>query len=223
MSKSFAWSWSAYEAYELCPRKYYETRIAKSVQEGKSPQIIWGEQVHKALEDAVEIGKPLPESMLQFQPVLDKLLNTKGTVYTELKMAVTKAKEPTTFFSQLAWCRGVCDWLSINGNKAIALDYKTGKRKVGSQQLQLMALMILAMNKEVEEVFSGFVWLGDATRIDSGTFLRSDSEKLWSDFMPVVRQMEESFKNNFWPEKKNGLCKDWCPVVTCRYNGRKAI
>lgn len=221
MPMTFHWSYSAYESYSTCPRRYYETRIAKTVSEPTNDQQLWGVEVHKALELAISEGRPLPETLTQFQGLLTKLCAFPGESHTEHPLAVTNQFTPTPFDAADVWCRGIVDLLLIQKDKAIAIDYKTGRRKVDSKQLQLMAALVFANFSDIEEVFTGFVWLKENGKLDRGLFNRRDKIGLWEYFKPTVDKMQYSFAHNLWPAHRNGLCKSWCPVVSCHYNGMK--
>ena len=62
------WSYSSLNAWEQCPRRYHLTRIAKVISEPQTEATLHGNEVHKALENAV--GKALPgglEKVIQQQ------------------------------------------------------------------------------------------------------------------------------------------------------------
>ena len=214
------WSFSKMNDYETCPRRFYEVKVLKNYVEEKSEQIIWGEQVHLALENNVKDGTPLPENMRQFNYVAAMVAKAQGEKYPEISLAVNAELEPTAFDADDAWARGYCDIAIINGYKATALDYKTGKKKPQSPQLTLMSLLIFARFPEVEVVHSGFVWLQFKSTTPA-TYHRDEIPELWKPFYKTLRDMEWSEKNNIWPAKPSGLCEKWCPVKTCAHNGRR--
>lgn len=216
----FHWSFSTYDSYQTCPRRLNEIRFAKTVVEPESPHAQWGTEVHKALELGVKESTPLPASMEHLNSIIDTLKKTPGKVYTECQLAVSRDLDPVEFFSELVWCRGIVDFLAVNHGVAIALDYKTGKRKL-TKQLELMALLIFANFNSVEKVHTGFVWLKEGGKLDTDTFRRDQIPELWDSFRKTVNDMEYSFEMGLWPERQNGLCRQWCPVVQCKYNGKR--
>ena len=69
--------------------------------------MLYGTEVHKALEEYVRDNKPLAKNYAQFKAVLDELLAIPGEKYPEHKMALTVKKEPCDFDSADRWVRGV--------------------------------------------------------------------------------------------------------------------
>lgn len=211
------WSWSAYDAYNTCPKKFWHTKVARDVVEPAGEAALWGTRVHEALEYAVRDEAPLPEGM-PWGPLAAKLRATSGTIHCEMKLAIDKSLKPVAFDAEEYWQRGIVDFAAVNGKRAIALDYKTGRRKL-TDQLKLMALDLFAHNEELQEVYTGFVWLKEGSRIDQERYERKDVVALWRGFLPRLGQMAQSYELDLWPAKPSGLCRQWCPVTSCSYNG----
>jgi hypothetical protein len=110
----------------------------------------------------------------------------------------------------------------LNGNKALLLDWKTGKRKFDSSQLKLFAGLAFAHYPQVEIVFTGFVWLKEG-KIDKDTFTREDVPAIWQEFVPRVRRLERAYEEDKFPPKPSGLCSKWCPVPNrlCKFSGKQ--
>lgn len=243
MSKVIPFSYSSMSAYETCPKQYYETRITKQWKQAESPQMKWGNEVHKALENAVKYARPLPANMAQYQWALD-LVNARkntSTAHAEMAVALTEDLRPTGFWDTDAWGRGKIDILIEDDAKTTAFngDYKTGKTKPNSKQLELSTLMCFASYPTLEVVRTGFLWLPEPDlkkRITQKLYRRTDGdhvetldarggklvttiEDLWEPFRQVVAEMVWSERNNTWPAKPSGLCRAWCPVLSCPHNG----
>lgn len=210
-TKPVAWSYSALTSYETCPRRFYLTRISKQVVEPESEAIKWGNTVHKALELYAKDGQPPPEDLKSYTKYVDKLFTYEGKQIVEYRMAIDKAFRPTDFFAKDVWCRGIVDIGVIGDETAYLLDWKTGKRKVDSQQLALMTAMAFAHFPWVEKVVSGFVWL-KPKKFDKEVFTRDDISEIWNEFLPRVKRLEIAHAENKWEPKPSGLCKQWCPV-----------
>jgi hypothetical protein len=220
------WSWSTLEAYQTCPRAFYETKIAKNFKYPDNEQLIWGNEVHTALELRVGQAVPLPNNMLMYEPMATKLANAPGKIYCELETAVNSSLESCGFWDEDCWNRGYEDYVCVNGNKALTLDYKTGKVKPRSRQLDLSAMRIFAMFPEVDVVHSAFAYL-QFNKWVRGTFYRKDYNDTWASFYPLISDMIWSEENNAWPAKPSGLCKRsrragssymGCPVATCPHS-----
>jgi hypothetical protein len=228
MARIIPWSFSSWSAYQTCPRQYYELRIAKSIVEPPSKQIIWGNEVHKALENLVKVNKPVPDSMKHMVPIVDRVLAAPGENHAEMELACTSDLKPTGFWESNAWVRGKGDLVKINGTKAAAFDYKTGKRKPNSLQLDLMAILVFAKVPQVKSLSTCFLWFQEPSRPTIAAYRRDDVPKLLDQFTQGVADMEWSMKENVWPAKPSGLCRPnprtgfpGCPVVSCPHNGRK--
>lgn len=206
-----AWSFSSLSAFEQCPLRYKLTRVSKVVKEGATEATLWGNRVHKALEERVRDGKPLPALIAGYEPLAAKIAASPGEVIVERKVSVNAAFQPTEYFARDVWCRGVIDVAIIGTTSAVILDWKTGKRKDDLDQLKLFAGMAFAYHPELESVDTGFVWLKD-NAIDRETFTRDQIGEIWSTFMPRVQRLNLAFENDRWPAKPSGLCAKWCPV-----------
>ena len=75
------------------------------------------------------------------QPYVDSLINTSGNKYYEMKMALTADLEPCDFYDAEAWWRGIADFIAVTNQKALLVDYKTGKstRYADTKQLELLS------------------------------------------------------------------------------------
>lgn len=222
MAKKPAWSYSSLSSYETCPRKHYRTRVAKDIKEKESEAMKWGNQVHKALEDRVRDGKALPKTMQKWEPLVTKLLARKGEAIAEQQLCIDKTLAPTDWFGKGSWCRGIVDFTMLDGDRAMALDWKTGKPKTDHDQLMLFAALIFHHYPEIERVTTGYVWLAYGNKITTKTFHRSELTDIWRDYLPRVKRYEIAHNENKWEPKPSGLCRAWCPVVDCEFNGKNS-
>ena len=220
-----AWSYSALQLFETCPRKFQALRVTKEVKEPETEALRWGNYLHKQFEKYVEArGKyALPKELKQYVPLLDAIMGIQGEVYPEYSVALTAQLKPTTFFGSDVWTRGKLDVLVVGDEVAIVLDYKTGTPKADDTQVKLFCLYVFALFPQVKEVKAGYVWLKEGTRnpIDVSTYERSQQLDMWNELIPRIRMYEDAHEKNQWPERPSGLCKAHCPVVSCPNNGRR--
>ncbi len=219
MAKPVAWSYSALTSFETCPRRHYELRVAKSVTEPQSEQLRWGNAVHKALELRAKEDKPLPTGMTQWEPLMARLVAVPGWTLTESQYALTSDFQSTHWFGKDVWLRMVLDFGKMKDDKLLALDYKTGKVKPDTDQLKLFAAAMMQVYPDLEKVVTGYVWLKDK-KITKETFKRDQLADLWGAFIPRVNRLQAAHDNDKWPENPSGLCRAWCPVLKCQFNGR---
>ena len=208
-----AWTYSQLEKFENCPRQFYHVRVKRDVIEPPTEATLWGGRVHEAMEFRIKDGTPLPEGMTQWEGFATKIANMKGEKFCEVELALDANFQPAPW--KAAWTRGIADLLIINGNKAVNLDYKTGKRKL-THQLMLYAGYTFATYPQVDTVVTGFVWMRDK-KIDKETFTRDQVPMIWQTFIPKVRKLESAYERDAWPARPSGLCKGWCPVKTCEF------
>jgi hypothetical protein len=208
-----SWTYSQLEKFETCPKQFYHVRVARDVSEPPTEHIKWGEVVHKAMEERVMNGTPLPEGMEHWESIASKLANLPGEKYAEYKMNIDKSFNKSSW--REAWSRGIADLLVVNGDKAAVFDHKTGKRKV-TEQIMLYAGYTFAEFPEVDEVTTVFVWLKEK-KLDKEVFTRADVPKIWNEFLPRVTKLEKAYETDKWPAKPSGLCNGWCPVRSCTY------
>jgi hypothetical protein len=215
------WSYSSLNAFEQCPRRFHLTRITKQVKESQTSATIHGNEVHKALERAVEGSMALPQKYHGYQPIVDRLRAAPGKKVLEYKFGLTKDLRPAEFFGKDVWVRGVLDIGIIREKSALVLDYKTGKRKLDTDQLRLFALAGLSLWPHALRVNTGYVWLMP-DKLDSDVFTPADKSGLYQEFSTRVHRMEIAEKNNDWPARPSGLCRQWCPVghSLCEHCGK---
>lgn len=235
MARPFAWSYSALTSFETCPRRHYETRVAKTVRETEGAPLLLGNAAHKVLELRAKNGVPIPKIVQvtaadgttisqtskgweeMIQQILSRV-NDSTEVVTERQICLDDRFCETDWFSKTAWVRGVVDLGLIENSKALLLDYKTGKRKPDSDQLKLFSALAMHVWPKLERVVTGFLWLKTG-EIDKETYTRADIPDIWNDFLPRVRRIKQAFEKDNWPERPSGLCKNWCPCHTCPHNG----
>ena len=156
----FTWSYSALKQYQNCPKQYYEIKVAQNYTIIPSEKMIYGTEVHKALEDYVRDGVALVKNYERFKSVVDELIAIPGTKYPEYEMALTKDRKVCAIDDPGRWVRGIVDLLIVDGENAFIVDYKTGSNKYPDpKQLRLMALMTFAHFPEVQKIKGGLLFV----------------------------------------------------------------
>lgn len=235
MTAPLPWSHSAMSDFLNCPKQYYHKRVAKDVQDTQGEAALWGDQVHKFFEASIlaaygeEVeadiiwstlrlqGLDPTESFEVYRPYLDAVLALPhDTILPERQYAINRALTPCDWTAPDVWCRGIIDVLLLKGDKAYALDWKTGKRKPDSKQLKLFALLVFIHHPETNSVKTGFVWL-QTGETDYETYTRAQEAELWQEFLPDLARYTAAFRQDMWTPRKSGLCRGWCPVTTCEF------
>lgn len=205
-----AWSFSSLNDFENCPRSYQLKRVTKECTQVETEAMRHGTIQHEHLELRVSKKQPLPPELSWVETYIAKLENAGGELLAEQAVGLTKGLTPTAFFGADVWCRGKLDLTLRTPDKSVVLDWKTGRRKLNSDQLMLFAAFEFAARPEISEVRTGYVWLKDK-KMDTETYRRTDLPKVWGHFMPKVERMERAYETNKWPCKPSGLC-GWCPA-----------
>lgn len=211
------WSYSSLKTYLNCAKQYYEVKVAKNYVQKDTHHTVYGKEVHKALEEYVKNGTPLPKNYDYVKPVLNSLIDIPGTKYAEREMALTIDKEPCDFTAENYWVRGIVDLLITDGDTAYIVDYKTGNsRYADPKQLKLMALMTFAHHPEIEYIKAGLLFVLRNTFIPE-EYRREDIQKYWAAFHGDLERLKISFDMNMWPTNPSGLC-GFCPVSSCKFH-----
>ena len=220
MRMSLSWSYSSLSLYKQCPRKYHRLRIVKDIKEPSSQHLIYGNEVHKACEDYGKDGTPIPKKYAFAKPYVDKLLKAKGDKLFEYRMGLTEDLEPCKFFDKDVWWRGIADLVIVNGNKALLIDYKTGKsaKFADVHQLQLLSLALFAHFPELTTIKGGLLFLVSQEFVGA-TYTRDEIETGWDYWNKDVQRLSLSIEADVWNPYENFTCRNWCPVTDCEYNG----
>jgi hypothetical protein len=214
---SVKWSYSSLKDYANCPKQYNEVKILRNFTKKMTPQMLYGSEVHRALENYTKDRTPLPKNYARYQAPLDALLTIDGEVFPEYKMALDANKQPCEFSSKEYWVRGIVDFLAIAEDHAYIVDYKTGSNKYPDpKQLKLMALMTFSHFPEVNTIKAGLLFIAHNSFIDE-IYTRSQIDEMWKVFEADLQRLHLSTVNNTWQANPTPLC-GWCPVNTCNFH-----
>jgi len=222
MSKAAPWSFSRIKAFEQCPKQFYHEKVLKQYPFIQTDAMIYGNQFHKACEDYIGKGEPLPERFMYIKDALDKLNQRKGVKVCEQRLGVTANLEPCTFGARNVWFRGIVDLAILDEDSGIGwiIDYKTGKsaKYADKGQLELMALAIFAHYPKITSIRAGLLFVV-ANKLVKETYEVADRANLWEKWASNYATMEKAFEADVWNPRPSGLCKRHCPVTECAHNG----
>ena len=222
MSKAAPWSFSRIKAFEQCPKQFYHEKVLKQYPFIQTDAMIYGNQFHKACEDYIDKGEPLPERFMYIKNALDKLNQREGVKICEQRLGVTANLEPCTFSARNVWFRGIVDLAILDEDSGIGwiIDYKTGKsaKYADKGQLELMALAIFAHYPKITSIRAGLLFVV-ANKLVKETYEVADRANLWEKWSSNYATMEKAFEADVWNPRPSGLCKRHCPVTECAHNG----
>jgi len=219
--KPFKWSFTKLKNFRTCPKRHYHCDIKREFKES-SVHLDWGKTVHKALEMRLERGTQLPPVMDPYEPWAKKILSEVKTlgarIRLEQSLAFDKDFAPTEadWKNPNAWFVAKIDVLIIDGERAQAIDWKTGKVEPDSQQLALSAQCVFTHYPNIKEVTTSYVWLKHDTYTKE-VYTQASLLSMWNGLLPEVKQIEAAERAVDYPPTPNGLCREYCPVSSCPY------
>jgi PD-(D/E)XK nuclease superfamily len=223
--KPFAWSYSKLKAYEDCPRRYYETQIAKNYTDSTFDQT-WGNAVHAAIAQALRDGTDLPTKFHICQKWVNLVRQVEGELLVEddCQWAITRDFKPAAWFAKDVWLRCIADAVKLNFKlkypTAMVVDWKAGKSSnVDPVQLLLTSLMMLIQFPKLDRVMSLFVWLKEDHKTVQ-TVYRSEAADHWALLMPRIERLREATLKDHFPPQPGRFCRNWCPVKGCEFWGK---
>lgn len=219
---NYTWSYSSISLFQQCPRKYHRLRVVKDIVEPPQEHLMYGSAVHKAAEEFLRDGTPIPEKYAYIQPKIEPFKSLPGTLHCEYEMGLTRNLDPCGFRDKDVWFRGIADLLIINEDKARIVDWKTSKnsRYADKKQLELLSLLVFKHFPEVKKVQAGLVFLV-ADDLVPAKYEREVEAEAWQKWLGETHRLDQAFETDVWNPKPNFTCRGWCPVEDCEHNQRK--
>lgn len=219
------WSYSSLKTFQQCPKKYYHLKIAKDIQQEDTVHTIYGKEVHKAAEDYIKEGTPVPEKYAYILETLDALKAIPGDKYCEIELGIKKTSDgkynTCEFNDPKYWWHGIADLLIVNGDEAYLVDYKTSKnaKYADTKQLDYMAAAVFLKFPEVVTIKSALVF------VVSKEFVKKEHTSMFKlsylqSVEPDLKRLEGAIHSGIWNPVSGPLC-GWCPVKSCVHNKEK--
>lgn len=213
-SNKFVGTFTILSTYRNCPHQMFRCYIAKDLGPFvETPEIKWGNDVHKAFELRLKARKPLPVKMQRWESFCTPF--DKHEVHTELQMGVTKDGRSCDFWADDVWFRGKADVVLVQKDAAYVSDWKTGNPKYeDSLELRVLAVLLHAKFPHLKRICGSYIWLRD-DRVGTLHDL-SDTRATWFEMQTLMRDIEAKRPENAFEATRNGLCS-WCPVKDCEH------
>lgn len=190
----------------------------------KSDEANAGINTHKALEDRLIGNKPLPPAMMSAEPLAAsfKTKQQQGwSLHAEYKMAINYDYQPVDYWDKTGalFARNVADVICVppSGLSAVIVDWKDGKRRDKSVQLERISLFAFSFLPSVQTISAANVWLKEGKPGPSYTFKREQVPEMRANVQKVLERVENSHATGVWPENPGPLC-GFCHVKSCRFN-----
>jgi hypothetical protein len=222
MSVKYTWSYSSLDLFKQCPQKYYRLRVLKDVKDPPAEHLNYGLAVHKAAEDYIGKGVPIPEKYVAIlKTSLDRLNAMEGEKHCELRLGLTQGLEPCGFFAPDVWWRGVADLIIIKDDSAYVVDYKTGKssKYADTKQLELLSLAVFKHFPQVKKIKGGLLFVV-ANDLIKANYEQDKAGVYWTKWLEDTGRLEAAIASDVWNAKPNFTCRQYCPVHDCQHNGK---
>lgn len=217
--KPAAWSFSALEAHETCPRQYHETKVLKRYPFVETDEMRWGKTVHKAFENYLLYGSPLPADLKTHEEFLDAFKAQPGELAGEERLALNTQLQPCSYFGDDSiWYRGQVDARKRDRAAGFShvLDHKTGKVKNNYTQLVTFAIHEFMTQPDIHTIKAEYYWT-QIKGANGETYHREQLPELWGRLTPMLKRYSQGYLTDTWNPKQSGLCAGWCPVTQCEY------
>jgi hypothetical protein len=223
--------------FRQCPLKFKLKYLEKAANfkedASKSPHLVRGGNVHKALENYVikrRAGEEgIPVSSLQevesSKPLVNKLMEVYD-LHPEHQIAINDKFQLVDWFSNDAWFRVIFDLIGFGSNLLLG-DWKTGKLTDYSGtmaepgQLHYSALVGMAVWPQYNEVLTSYFYV-DHKHTHKEMFTRE--EHFDSLKKALIHEHNEVNSESTWAPCVNEYCK-WCQATKdqCSYSRKVVI
>lgn len=213
---TISFSYSLLDAEDSCPEKARRLFVTRDYKRAWTAAKDGGIDVHAALEARLKGKTPLPPQAQSYEPLVASI-ERRGSVETELPLAVDHQMRPTGFWEGSPFLRGKYDAVVRRPPLALIVDWKTGRSDFEKElQLEIGALLLFANDPAIETIAGMNVYLktGKAGRIYE--FQRAEISPRWAKLIHRMRKIEERDSAQKWEKRPGPLC-GWCPVKDCEH------
>lgn len=221
---AITWSYSSLKTFEQCPKKYYHLKVVKDVKDEGSEATLYGQELHKAAEDYLKDGTPIPPKFGYVQDTVDAIKKIPGEKHCELKLGVKrtdKGYEPCGFFDKDVWWRGIGDVVVVQDELAFSLDYKTSKnaKYADLKQLDILAAALFTHFPQIKKIKSALAFVVSNEFVHKEHFAEM-RDSYFAAFEPDLDRLATAQETGVWNTNTGPLCK-FCPVVSCEHNRKR--
>ncbi len=219
--QGFVFSPSNMSTYELCPRKFQGQSITKEIKWQATSQKSRGSLVHTGLDKAVRHGiqavSTWPEGVdpvYVTQQVNDtrRQVVSGAQMFIEHELTVNEQLKPTGWWDDDAFIRAKADLVVLptpqetSLTTANVIDFKTGKHwDKNNFQLRVEALLLYLIYQR--PIINYAYWYVDQGHTVEDTIDFRNGLHPVKDIIDLIKQMKQAIQDNYFPPKKNSLCK----------------
>lgn len=216
--KPLAWSHTALDTFENCPRQYHEVKVLKRWPFVDTKETVWGREAHKKFEHRLLYDTPLPPELQMHEEFLARFKALPGELAGEERIALDTNMRQCAYFAKdvQVWYRGQVDARKRDGSFSYILDHKTGKVKNDYTQLKGFAMWEFLTQPQVNEVRAEYYWT-QIRGTNGETYYREQLPEIIRFFAAKLHRYADAFLTDTWIPKQSGLCAGWCPVTDCEF------
>ena len=208
------WSAATLESFTMCPQRFYRTQVLKDVELLPTPSADYSNQFHEVLGQAL-VGNPFPKKLARFQRTVDLVRALPGEHSVLKTLAVDRQLHECSL--DKSWAKSTVDYMVVKGKEAVLFFWKTGQ-KAPSDANKLSAALLFCLKRECVVVSTYTFWLR-AGSIEKESFTRAQLPELLKGFVPAYKRLIDAHQTGAWKPTPCGLCKKYCKVKDCRFNG----
>lgn len=231
MTARMALSHSRLSDYNQCPKKFWHKYINKTPsfkEEGTSPHLVRGTNVHKALENYIiqknDNAADIPQSSLPevetTKPLIDKMFTEYNSVLPEAQVSINDQWKQVEWFSKVSYYRAILDMIAIRPDHILITDFKTGKFRDytpenGYGQLDMSAAIALNVWPDIPKVTTMYAYVDHKKRVTK-EYTQADKPRLIEWF---IKEHDKVNADTEFNPTANEHCK-WCPAtkLQCRFS-----
>jgi hypothetical protein len=200
------WGFSKLDVYRACPQKFAYQFIER-IPQASSAAMERGQKMHEDIESYLNGWKQeLMPSLATWQPALDKLKaqNFKGEQALGIDDEWCLLPD---WFDKRTWLRVKMDAYYIENGVFNAIDFKSGKYRVPSQdQIELYAVASLSIEPTITSATAQF-WFLDTDDVFSKTYTRDELIALRAKYEVASAPL---YTDTTWKPTPSNECR-WCP------------
>ena len=171
MAAHIALSYSRLSNFEQCPKQFHAKYIGKTYPDDSGNYaFIKGKKKHDQLDNYVKyktgkinVSMPYDGDVLDACSIVDNLYDKGFQLTSELQLAVDKKFKQCEWFSKATMYRAIIDLLALKDDLAIAVDWKTGKKRPyeasETGQLHLTAAMVFSIWPQVQTIVAPYFFI----------------------------------------------------------------
>lgn len=222
-----AWKWwgqspSSLKTFDTCPYQFRGKYLAKEVKWVQNEHAARGDRFHKDAEGYIEKKKPMTDEFRHLSPVLDIIRGWQGPKLVEATYSV-KDDLTTSCEWKERTVGSKIDLTNLASQEYVRLiDYKTGKIRPDPLQLDINVLCLFAALPNVQRIRGAYLYTTEGDIGSKRDYTReTDLPRIKHDIGNRIIKLKRAFAEDKFPKIKNGLCKNYCDVRSCEFNGRR--